>query len=133
MYIRDTKVLPLLTIFVACCNRSTNDKISHFVALLLWSQVVNRWRILTSLSSGRWASILTVSRVIPRNENDVVGPSTFSIASGTPSWDRLSVWCLNFADRCLKMEAHFEKIIKIMEYIAQILPAAVKSMPVDQP
>ena len=82
---RDTKVLPLWTIFVASCSSPTSDRISRFVALFLWSHVSTKWHILTSLSSESLASILTVSMAIPKNESDVVGPSTFSTASGTPN------------------------------------------------
>ena len=41
--------------------------------------------ILISLSIGRRASIRTLSNVIPRKDNCVEGPSTFSIARGMPS------------------------------------------------
>ena len=37
------------------------------------------------MSSGRRVSILFESRIIPKNGREVAGPSTFSIARGTPS------------------------------------------------
>ena len=49
------------------CMWPTRDRILHFLS-----------------ATGNLASILTVSRVIPRKERQVVGPCTFSSASGTP-------------------------------------------------
>ena len=41
--------------------------------------------ILTSLSSGKLASRRSESNTMPKNGREVVGPSTFSRASGTPN------------------------------------------------
>ena len=83
-YILDTKLLPGFTTFVACCNKPTRDSISLFVALCLCSQLDSRLQILWSFSPGRQASILLVSRVMPRKVRQSDGPSTFSRASGIP-------------------------------------------------
>ena len=73
------------TTFVACCRSPTRDRICLFVAFFFCSHLTISLHILTSFSSGSRISILCMSNVIPRNVRQVVGPSTFSKARGTPN------------------------------------------------
>ena len=81
-YISDIKVLPGLTTFVACCNVPTSDSKSLFVAFFLGIQAFIIPCVLVSLSAGNLIPMRQVSSVIPRKE--VTGPSSLSVAKGTP-------------------------------------------------
>ena len=84
-YILETKALPGLTTLVACWRVPTSDKICFFLAFFLRSHVfINSW-ILASLYYGSLISMRFVSKIIPRKDSDVEGPSSLSVARGTPS------------------------------------------------
>ena len=64
-------------------------KFSDPVKSCLWNSVNNSLHF-WSLTSGKRASMLMVSSVIPENCSTVTGPSVFSCAIGTPKyWQRL--------------------------------------------
>ena len=83
-YICETKVLPGLTTFVACCSVPTSDSNSLFVAFFLGSQAFIISHVLESLSAGNLISMRQVSSMIPRKDKEVAGPSSLSVAKGTP-------------------------------------------------
>ena len=84
-YILATKALPGRITFVAWWRVPTSDNICLFVAFFLGSHVVKSWLILVTLSVGSLISMHLVSNIIPKKDNDVVGPFNFSAASGIPS------------------------------------------------
>ena len=96
-YILDTKALPGQIIFVAWWRVPTSDNICLFVAFFLGSHVVKSWFILVTLSVGSLISMYLVSNIIPKKDNDVVRPSNFSVASGTPSSAHKDRKCQDFA------------------------------------
>lgn len=65
--------------FVACCSKSTSERMSCFVTFFLSNQTVISYFILVILSSERRASIRIVSIVMPRKVNVVVGASTLIV------------------------------------------------------
>ena len=101
---RDKNVLQLWTIFVACCSRTASDRISHFVALFMWSQVSRKWHILVSLSSERRASILTVSMAIPKMKVMWLVLSPFLPQVGHPNASEYKPFlqCPSFVGMCAK-------------------------------
>jgi len=83
-YIRATKALPHLPTFVVCCRDPTREGISRFFAPVWSTHSATSFCDLTSFSCGNLASIVMVSKMIPKKGRAVDGPSTFSKASGTP-------------------------------------------------
>ena len=84
-YILATKALPGRTTFVACWRVSTSDRICLFLAFFLGSHVFNNSWILASLSDGSLISMWLMSKIIPRKDRDVEGPSSLLVAKGTPN------------------------------------------------
>ena len=81
---RRKKILPLCTTLHACDSFPTNDKSIRFLQCLMSSQCLIVRVNSASFSSGSLISPLRVSRMIPRNGITGVGPSIFSIFSGSP-------------------------------------------------
>jgi len=65
-------------------HAGVTESISCFVAFLLYSHDAISLRMRCNFPVGRWASILAVSRVIPKKVRESDGPSTFSVARGIP-------------------------------------------------
>ena len=83
-YILEPKALPGHTTFVACWKVPTSDRICLLFAFLLGSHVFNNFWILASLSDSNLISMQLVSKIIAKKDRDVEGPSSLSVAMGTP-------------------------------------------------
>ena len=62
-----------------------SDIIYLLLAFFLGSHVFNNSWILASLSGGNLISMRLVSKIMPKKDSDVEGPSSLSVAIGTPN------------------------------------------------
>ena len=83
---RRRKSLPAGTTFAANKSLPMSDSSSLLVALCLPSQHLISPVSSSSLSGGRRSCLADVSRTMPRKVKAVVGPSSFSGATGMPKW-----------------------------------------------
>ena len=75
----------------ACWSWPANDCNSCFVHLVFFSHLNSSDRSRSSLSAGSLSSCVTESISVPKNGRHVLGPSTFSVASGMPKRAHRSV------------------------------------------
>ena len=77
--------LPGFTTTQACCNFPARDSSSFFMHERFPIQVETSALSSTSLACGRRSCSVMVSISMPRKVRHVVGPSSFWVATGTPS------------------------------------------------
>ena len=99
-YICQTKHLPGLTTFAACCSFPANDCISFLVTDFLPCQSHSSALTSCILCSGRDSCIATKSTFIPRISSSVVDPFIFLSARGTPRQWQSSMSILRSVPHC---------------------------------
>ena len=98
-----------------------DESSSRFVALCLVLHLSSSCMSSASLSGGRLISCFTESRMRPRYDTAVRGPSTFSMATGTPSLE--ATWRNVSRSRWQQKEcggAARKKIVEVVDEVTQL-------------
>ena len=72
-------------------------RVFAFCSFFLSCKMVSSSHMHINLSYGRGASILLESKIIPKNEREVAGPSFFCMFRGSPSLSHVLVMILYFS------------------------------------